>query len=344
MKVSLDFSLESRNTLALKSSCARHIECESVADVIEWSRQGNFEPSAFFVLGGGSNLILPEYYEGTVISSNIRGFSIDDEGKKDDLYKLKVGSGESWDALIKFCLDKGLRGLENLTLIPGTVGAAPIQNIGAYGVEVCEYIESVEVYNFINKRLEVLSNKDCLFSYRDSIFKQNPGKYLVLNVNFLLSKGAELNLSYKTLQALIEKKGLMPCDLDAHKVSALVAEVRRERLPDPKLEANVGSFFKNPIISNDNFEKLIKRFPDLVSFSAGLGSKKLSAAWLIEQCGWKGKAIGNMKVSDRHSLVLVNTGARGETHQSEVLAFANLIKEDVAANFGIILETEPVIK
>lgn len=339
MKVFKNYNLTEKNTLKLQSSCEQYIELTNKEDIATLLSLKDFSRDNFFILGEGSNVILPETFNGTVLHPKFLG--IQEHVYSADKQKVSVGAGESWSSLIAYTLSAGLLGLENLTLIPGSVGAAPIQNIGAYGVEVCECIESVEVFNFNLSTFETLLAKDCDFSYRESVFKRNPTAYLIISVNFLLNKKAPLNCSYAALKKRIQELGLNELELTQIQLSQIVATIRTERLPDPVKLPNAGSFFKNPVVTQHDFDRLIKQFPDLVFFPQQNNSIKLSAAWLIDFCGWKGCVDGNLQVSEQHALVIINNG---KAKKNELLVFAKRIQDDVYHKFSVHLEIEPVVK
>ncbi len=345
LSIQKEVDLSEANSLRLKSVAAQLVELNSYQDLEEFLGAFTLQSSNSFILGEGSNVILPESFSGVVLRPRMSGIDLAEENENSVL--VKVAAGENWHAFVQYTLEHHYYGLENLSLIPGSVGAAPIQNIGAYGVEVCEYIESVDIYDFFKNEKKTLTNKACQFSYRDSVFKQQSGRYLVLAVNFRLSKKEYLNLSYKALKDVIENKMQFDetFELNQMSLSQVVCEIRTEKLPDIKLIANVGSFFKNPLVSARHYQDLKKQFPDMPAFqqagtSESLRDWKLSAAWLIEYCGWKGKVEGNVAVYEKHALVLIT---RGPSCQQEVLAFAARIQQDVRNTFAVDLEIEPVL-
>jgi len=347
LNIQKDYDLSSANSLRLKCIAARYLEINSVDELNEflavYSAQKNKQ--RLFVLGEGSNVVFPEYFSGTILRPKLPGIEIVKE--ENDSVHIKVAAGENWHNFVQYTIERGFYGLENLSLIPGSVGAAPIQNIGAYSVEVCECIESVEVYNFKENELQVLSNKDCRFSYRESVFKKNPEDYLVLSVIFKLSKKEVLNLSYKALKIAVQsmQENSSGFIINQKSLSQLVCDIRREKLPDVGVIANAGSFFKNPVVSEKQYQDLKKNHPGLVAFPQDDFSRisnlwKLSAAWLIDVCGWKGKVEGKVGVYQKHALVLIT---KGESCQQELLAFASSIQQDVNKTFGVNLVIEPVI-
>jgi UDP-N-acetylmuramate dehydrogenase len=340
MKIHQHYNLSNANTLKLRSSCRYFIELESEQDVLELLTLKEFDFNNFFVLGEGSNVILPEIYGGCVLKVVFQEFNLQSE-KEGKFFNLKVGAGQSWASFIDYCLDNELCGLENLTLIPGSVGAAPIQNIGAYGVEVCDSIKSVQVFNFKANKFEILSREQCLFSYRNSLFKQNPNQYLILSVEFSLAKKSRLKADYQSLKVRLKEDGISDSMLSARLLSETISKIRQERLPNPEQFPNVGSFFKNPIVSLKQFTVLKDKFPKLVYFDQEGDFKKLSAAWLIDNANWKGRTEGNLFVSEQHALVLVNKGC---ALQEDVLVFAQKIQKDIFDRFSVVLEIEPVVK
>lgn len=339
MNILKNFDLSNKNTFRLASVCDFYVELSRKQDLLSLVNHEVFKnASQYLVLGGGSNLILPRHFSGLVIHPAFKGIEniYDDEEK----VLLSVGAGEDWSSLIAYCLNEQFFGLENLSLIPGKVGASPIQNIGAYGVEVEQFIDSVEVYNFSKACFESLKHEQCQFSYRDSIFKHRVGDYLILSVNFLLSKTPKLNCSYQGIQDYLHHNALNEDSISQRELAEIVSAIRRQRLPHPDDVANVGSFFKNPVIKAEQAKTLKQKFTDLPVFELDEGDVKLSAAWLIDQSQLKSVSVGNVKVSEKHALVLENTG---EASQQEVLELANKVKQAVQAKFEVQLEIEPVL-
>ena len=287
----------------------------------------------FFVLGGGSNILLPELYDGTVIHNQLLGIQL--VADADDYALVSAAAGESWDSFVLYTLTNGWFGLENLSLIPGTVGASPIQNIGAYGVEVKDFIESVEVFDIKSKQIKIISKEECNFSYRNSMFKTNPN-YIVTSVTFRLFKTPILNAKYGDL---IHKLELItnPTPLDLRNA---VIEIRSSKLPDPKIIANVGSFFHNPIVEINTAKKLKDKYPNLPVFVVDDTHSKVSAGWMIDNLGLKGYRVGNMGVYNKQALVLVNYDAATKT---EVLEFAGFIQDKVFKEYGVFINIEPII-
>lgn len=281
----------------------------------------------YYLLGGGSNSIFLEDYSGTIILNKLKGIQVDDG---EDAVILSVASGESWHDLVEYTLSIGAFGFENLALIPGTVGAAPIQNIGAYGVEIEKFISSVEYYDIQSGAIEKLTHHACEFDYRDSIFKhQLFNKTVITKVNFILPKNSKVEHSYSPLNELHN-----PTPVDVfHKV----IEVRREKLPNPKILGNAGSFFKNPVVTNQLLKEIEKHYRCVPHFRISKARVKISAAWLIDQLGFKGKTYLGVKCHERQPLVLVNIG---NGNAEGLLMLAREIKQDVLKTFAIELENE----
>lgn len=286
-----------------------------------------------YFLGGGSNILFSHDFDGLIIKNNIQGIDIIEE--TDEHTILEVGAGEIWDEFVKFTISHNLYGLENLALIPGTVGAAPIQNIGAYGIEQCDCFLDAYGYNFANNQFERYNLNECKFGYRDSIFKNSlKNQFLITRVRYKLNKTFSPKIEYKDLQNYIAKNNL---ELTAMNIYNAVCEIRKSKLPDPHLIPNAGSFFKNPIIDRKQFEYLIAKFPDIKYYDLGNNRFKIPAAYLIEKVGWKGKSLGNAGVYEKHSLILVN---RGNAISKEILNLANIIIKSVEDLYNIHLEFE----
>jgi UDP-N-acetylmuramate dehydrogenase len=285
------------------------------------------------VLGGGSNMLFVKDYEGLVLKVSIKGINVEEHG--DDVL-VTAGAGEVWDVLVKYCVAKGYAGMENLTLIPGTVGASPIQNIGAYGVEIKDIFESCRAFEIATGEIRIFTKADCQFAYRESIFKGKlKGKYIITSVTYRLSKKPDVQTHYGAINAELQRRGINePTIAD---VSEVVAAIRVSKLPDPSTIGNAGSFFKNPIVDRPIFEQLVLQFPDMPHYPAPDGRTKLAAGWLIETCGFKGMVDGNTGTWKNQALVLVNHG--GATGQ-EVYRFSETIIKTVQEKFGIFLERE----
>jgi UDP-N-acetylmuramate dehydrogenase len=331
-----DVSLQAFNTFGLNAR-ARHYLRVTSADQLEQLRDDtSLRSLRRFVLGGGSNVLLTRDIEALVLHMAIAGREI--VGEQDGKVLVRAGAGENWHAFVDYTLAQGLGGLENLSLIPGTAGAAPIQNIGAYGLEIKDVFHSLTVFDLDSGARRTLSGPDCRFGYRDSVFKHAAGANLVvLDVTFALPRAWQPNLRYAELAQAVEAAGFTTPT--PRQVSDTVVAIRRRKLPDPAEIGNAGSFFKNPVVAAEACRELLTRFPQLVHHAQPDGSEKLAAGWLIDQCGWKGKHLGAAGVYPKQALVLVNNG--GATG-AEVLALARAIQRDVLARFGVELEPEPV--
>lgn len=287
-------------------------------------------------IGCGSNLLFLGDYPGVVLKSEIKGITVKDETADDVL--VEVGSGEICDDFIAQAIRRGWYGMENLSLIPGQIGAAAVQNIGAYGVEACDVIEEVKVICLIDGTEHSWKCADCKYGYRQSIFKEELwGKYAITRVTFRLSKHFVPKLQYGGLVKAIEQAGLSESTLTAMQLRQIVIDIRRAKLPDPAEQGNAGSFFKNPIVSADKAGQLLSEYPTMPHYPAEEGKVKLAAGWLIEQAGWKGKSLGPAAVHNRQALVLINKG--GATGH-DIQRLCEAIKKDVADRFGIELEPE----
>ena len=293
------------------------------------------------ILGGGSNLLLTRDFPGLVLHMRNTGIVIVDSADGDadnSVTYVRAAAGENWHRLVLWTLAQGLGGLENLSLIPGSVGASPIQNIGAYGVEIKDLLHSLTIYDFIDDKISTLRNADCAFGYRDSVFKHAlRHRAVVLDVTFALPKQWRTRTEYAELAKALAAQGLSAPT--PKQISDAVIAIRSAKLPDPAVVGNAGSFFKNPIISAEQRNELLQRFPELVSYAQADGGYKLAAGWLIDQCGWKGKTMGAAGVYPQQALVLVNNGgASGK----DIVALAHAIQADVQTTFGVLLEPEPV--
>ena len=330
-----DAPLEHHNTFRVPARAARYSELRSAGALPELLQRRELKTLPLMVLGEGSNLLFTRDYEGLVLHMATTGIEVLQDGST---ARVRVAGGENWHGFVRWALKHGFAGLENLVLIPGTVGAAPIQNIGAYGAEVAEFIATVEAFDRKQDQFLQLDNAACGFAYRDSVFKREPGRFIVTAVDFLLPRRRELKLDYAGLRQELEILGAKdPTPLD---VAAAVENLRRRKLPDPAITGNAGSFFKNPLLPAERAAALVAAHPKLPNWPGAGGQVKISAAWLIEACGFKGVRDGDAGVSEKHSLVLVNYGhATG----AQVWNLATRIRDAVNQRFGVTLEPEPVI-
>ncbi|MBE0571275.1 MAG: UDP-N-acetylmuramate dehydrogenase [Ignavibacteriaceae bacterium] len=334
MLLNKNHSLKNWNTFGVDVKAKLFIEVFSEDELREILSDIKFKSERKFILGGGSNILFKKDFEGLLIKVSISGINVLEEN--DNSVLIEAGAGIIWNELVKFCVDGNYVGIENLTLIPGTVGAAPIQNIGAYGQEFADTFVSLNGLFVETGEQKTFIKDDCKFSYRSSIFKEElKNNFVVTSVRLRLSKNLKPNLTYKALSDYLAKNGIINPTIK--EVSSAVAEIRKSKLPDPQKIGNAGSFFKNPVVSEDSFRKLKAEYSDIVSFPSESGQTKISAGWLIEKCGWKGKRVGDVGTSPDHALIICNFGnATG----SEILEFAMRIKEEVANKFGIQLEEE----
>jgi UDP-N-acetylmuramate dehydrogenase len=338
MKIFENYSLKKLNTFGIAISANYFFEINTLNDAHEIVSHPlvSKQKKELLVLGGGSNILFTQNYTGLVVKNSIQGIEV---LKEDDhhLY-VKVGAGEKWHHFVLFCIKNNYAGVENLSLIPGSVGAAPIQNIGAYGVEQKQVFHELSAINLHTNETTIFSNSDCKFGYRDSIFKhQAKGCYLITHVTFRLSKKPNFNTTYGAIEQELTKMGEQSRSLAG--ISQAVCNIRRSKLPDPELWGNAGSFFKNPIVSNERYELIKKKFPTIQAY-ADAGGMKLAAGWLIEQCGWKGKQVGKVASHKDQALVLVNCGgASGK----EVVDLSENIMQSVKQTFDVGLEREVVV-
>jgi len=337
MTVVPNVSLRYYNTLAFDTKARFFVSVEDefpLEEAIHFARQRQLP---ILVVGGGSNLVLKNDFDGLVVHMHILGRDVVEEN--DEWIYLKVGAGENWHDLVSYCMQFHIWGLENLALIPGTAGAAPIQNIGAYGVELADVFYELRAYDIHSALPVTFDLPACRFGYRDSIFKQAlKDQYVITSITLRLPTEPKANVAYKALAdalAFYEPEEITP-----QIVFNKVCEIRRTKLPDPQLSPNVGSFFKNPVVSELEFKRLQSRFPDVVAYPQDNGDVKLAAGWLIDHLGWKGRRRGKAKVYPLQALVLVN---EGDPNADNLLALANDINESVAETFGVQLEIEPRI-
>lgn len=332
MKITERPSLKALNSFGVEAAARLLIQLDSEEDVLSMPP---FDPNRDLLLGGGSNVLISSDVPGTVWLNRITGRSIVDSNPHH--VWVDAGSGENWHELVRWTLAEGLSGIENLSLIPGLAGAAPIQNIGAYGVELSSVLESVTAWDMLKAGWAELSASDCQLAYRDSRFKSGePDRYLVTSIRMRLNREYQPRLAYSGLVDELRAMGITRPN--ASDVSNAVIRLRSRKLPDPAKLGNAGSFFKNPVLPADRAARLAGRYPGLVAWQMDEEAVKLSAAWLIEFCGFKGSRQGDAGVSENHALVLVNHGcATG----SEILSLADTIQTAVFEEFGISLETEP---
>ena len=337
MQIESGVSLKPYNTFSLPAVARTLVRVASDADVRRVVEHPQLGRAPKFVLGGGSNIILTRDMPQLVLKVEVRGMRLVEE--RSDAWIVEAGAGEGWHELVAFTLAHGWPGLENLALIPGTVGAAPVQNIGAYGVELQDRFESLDAVDLVTGRSLTLDAPGCAFGYRDSVFKHAlAGRSVITRVRFRLPRPWQPVLGYLELERKRAETGISAPD--AQQVFDWVCAIRRAKLPDPGTIGNAGSFFKNPIVTPEQCRDIIGRDPEIVHYPMPDGSVKLAAGWMIEACGWKGKSVGQAGVYEKQALVLVN---RGRATGSEVMLLAQAIRESVYGRFGIKLESEPVV-
>jgi UDP-N-acetylmuramate dehydrogenase len=330
LQIKQQVELKALSTMAVSAKAARLVELNSVDAIKQGMGQIQAEANKLIV-GGGSNILFVGDYDGLILYPQL--FGIEVVSQTDEQIRVSVGASENWHQWVQHANQQGWYGLENLALIPGTVGASPVQNIGAYGVEVKQFIHLVECFDLTTGELKVFDNASCEFAYRDSAFKQaGQGCYLVTRVEFNLLKQPQLILSYKPLADFFADK----VNVSAKQVLDKVCQIRSEKLPDPNVLPNCGSFFKNPVISQQQFEQLQQRFSNIVAYPTDNGVK-LAAGWLIDNAGYKGKRVGNIGVHQHQALVLVNYG---ESDGSKIKALAEEIQQLVLQKYDVMLEAE----
>lgn len=335
-----DVSLQSANSFGIHSRAHRLLRVESVRQLqaLREHLQTDTTLAALprFVLGGGSNVILSDQLPYLVLQMAIMGRELQTETAED--FIVRAGAGENWHAFVQWTLAQGYAGLENLSLIPGTVGASPIQNIGAYGLEMQDYFHSLSAFDFVTGEIKIFNKQDCAFGYRDSIFKRGEqNRYVILDVSFALPKHWQPHLAYGDVAKFLQARGILTPS--AKDVSEAIIAIRQSKLPDPAEIGNAGSFFKNPIVSAELRNQVLQQFPNCVSYLQTNGDFKLAAGWLIEQCGWKGRRGENVGVYEKQALVLVNLGG---AKSADVRELAQEIQADVFEKFGVGLEVEPM--
>lgn len=346
-KLTSDMRLKHRNTFGLEAVAEFAYDITAAEQLPALLKSLAERKVPWRVLGGGSNVLLPAQLSGATLLMNILGQEIipsgdsdadgDGEDKNKENTLLAVGAGVNWHALVAWTLEHDLPGLENLALIPGTVGAAPIQNIGAYGVEVGQYIDSIKAFDTVHHAFVTLSQTACQFGYRDSLFKQHPHRFIVTQVIFKIPQQWQARTHYAELATQFSDSHSQPT---AQQICDAVCSIRTKKLPDPQIIGNAGSFFQNPIVTQAQYASLLSQYPNLVSYPDKLGARKLAAGWLIDQCGFKGLRIGAVGVYEKQALVLVNYGGASAV---DILNLAKAIQEKVRQQYGVQLAIEPNI-
>lgn len=328
MKDFYDFNLKEHNTFGIDVKCCRFIEFESVDELLQIVNSLTDADKPLLVLGGGSNMLFTADYEGTVLHSAIKGHVA---VQTDEGIMLRCGSGEVWDDIVSLCVSNRMYGAENLSLIPGDVGASAVQNIGAYGAEAKDIILKVEAVDLQTGKMCEFTNEECEYAYRKSKFKGEwRNRFVITYVTYKLSEVFCPCLDYGNIRAELEKRNIkVPT---AEQLRNVIIDIRNEKLPDPKIEGNAGSFFMNPVVPKAKYEELVARFGNVPHYSVDDNNEKIPAGWMIDQCGWKGKSLGKAGVHSRQALVLVN---RGGAEGKDIVALCDAIKRDVKDKFGI---------
>ncbi len=337
MQIESGVSLKPYNSFSLPAVARTLVRIASDADVRQVVDHPELGRAAKFVLGGGSNIVLTRDMPQVVLKVEVMGIRLVEERR--DALIVEAGAGEDWTAFVEHAVDRGWAGLENLAMIPGTVGASPVQNIGAYGIELKDRFESLDAVDLVTGRSVTLGPAICGFGYRDSVFKHSlANRSVITRVRFRLPRPWQPVLGYVELERKMQETGTP--EPTPRQIYDWVCAIRRSKLPDPRLIGNAGSFFKNPVVTPEQCRDIIGRDPEIVHYPLPDGSVKLAAGWMIDACGWKGKTVGQAGVYERQALVLVN---RGGAIGSEVMTLARAIQESVYGRFGIRLEPEPVV-
>lgn len=344
MQVQENISIKQYNSFGINvyaNLFAKFNSVNELSELLEFNQrqttnypQGPAGKPQTLILGGGSNILFTKNFHGLVLKNELKGIKI----IKEDVHHIyvQVGAGENWHRFVLYCIEHNLAGVENLSLIPGNVGASPMQNIGAYGVELKDVFYSLEAYHVPDKRMANFTLNDCEFGYRESVFKKRfKDEFVIMDVTFRLNRIPNFNISYGAIGQELEKMGVK--DLSLQAVSQAVINIRSSKLPDPAVIGNAGSFFKNPEIQNSKFKSLKEAFPEIVGYDLPNGNVKLAAGWLIEQCGWRGYRKGDSGCHEKQALVLVN---HGNATGSEIYELSEEILQSVQAKFGVELERE----
>ena len=334
MQIKENFSLRNLNTFGIEVSTRYFASFSDIEQARELLSNSLVKQLPILILGGGSNILFTKNFDGIVIKNQLKGITL--VNQTDTNYYIKSGAGENWNEFVSYCVENNYAGIENLSLIPGNVGASPMQNIGAYGVEIKDVFHELEALHIKTGEIHKFNLQDCQFGYRESVFKnKHKGQYIITSVTYKLNKKPVFNTSYGAIDKELENMGVKELSISA--ISQAVCNIRTSKLPNPKEIGNAGSFFKNPIISASLFEKLKQEFPDIPSYPQSLDEVKTAAGWLIERCGWKGRQIGDAGVHKNQALVLVNYNSATGT---EIFELSGKIIDDVKEKFGIELERE----
>lgn len=335
MQIVKNFSLAQYNTFGFEVYAkyfARFKNLTELIEILQWKKNNSI--FKMLILGGGSNVLFANDYDGLILKNEYEGINI--TSQDDDFVYIQVGAGQNWHEFVQYCVSQNWGGLENLSLIPGNVGASPIQNIGAYGVEIKDVFHALTAYNLENNGIEIFMHKNCHFGYRESVFKNEfKDKYIILDVIFRLTKQPKFSIEYGAIADTLKANGV--AEISLKRVSEAVIQIRQSKLPNPAEIGNAGSFFKNPEIEKQLFEKLVLNYPAMPNYPTTAGFVKIPAGWLIEKAGWKGFKKGNVGVHEKQALVLVNYGG-GNGRQ--MIELSQQIQKSILKKFGIELQTE----
>ena len=334
MNIIENYPLLKLNTFGIDVKAKYFTSINTINELIEVTKTNVFKDLELLILGGGSNILFTKDFDGLVILNNIKGKEIIDQNQQSIF--LKIGAGENWHELVMYCVDNGWGGIENLSLIPGNTGTAPMQNIGAYGVEIKETFIELEALEISSGKIVKFNNSDCEFGYRESVFKNKmKNQYIILNITLELKKNPVLNINYGDVKAILESQNIKNPGIK--EVSNAIISIRQSKLPDPKKIGNSGSFFKNPIVRLNQLELIKKKYPNVVNYEINDNEFKIAAGWLIERAGWKGKKFNNYGIHEKQALVLVNYGL---ANGMEIFELSEKIILDIKDKFGITLERE----
>ncbi|MBL6594002.1 MAG: UDP-N-acetylmuramate dehydrogenase [Flavobacteriales bacterium] len=334
MNIIENYPLLKLNTFGVDVKAKYFTSINTINELIELTKTNVFKDLELLILGGGSNILFTKNFDGLVILNNIKGKEIIYQNQQSIF--LKIGAGENWHELVMYCVDNGWGGIENLSLIPGNTGTAPMQNIGAYGVEIKETFIELEALEISSGKIVKFNNSDCEFGYRESVFKNKmKNQYIIINITLELKKNPVLNINYGDVKAILESQNIKNPGIK--EVSNAIISIRQSKLPDPKKIGNSGSFFKNPIVSLNQLELIKKKYPNVVNYEINENEFKIAAGWLIERAGWKGKKFNNYGIHEKQALVLVNYGL---ANGMEIFELSEKIILDIKDKFGITLEKE----
>ena len=338
MKDIQNYSLKAHNTFGIDAKCRRFIEFEDDEEAVEVAKILRESATPYIIIGGGSNLLLTKDFDGIVVRSGIKGHCFEESGDRsqETVVRMTCGSGEVWDDMVATSIKAGYYGMENLSLIPGDVGASAVQNIGAYGMEASDLILCVWMIEIPTGKPWMIGNEECEYGYRQSRFKQDwKNRFLITRVTYGLARTFQPHLDYGNIRQELERRGIQ--EPTAQQLRDVIIDIRNAKLPDPKIEGNAGSFFMNPIVPKDKYETLAAQYPDMPHYKVDSRYEKIPAGWMIEQCGWKGKSLGRAGVHDKQALVLVN---RGGATGAEIVALCDAIRKDVKTKFNIDIHPE----